>query len=81
MKQIIQILCYNQSGTLPITLRKLHRVSPGIEPIKYLVVDNVRSDCNRYIFWVCKPPPKNVENLWIRNLAPFGRNSSTTHVI
>ncbi len=45
MKLIIQIPCYNEAETLPITLRDLPRVMPGIDEIEYLVIDNGSTDC------------------------------------
>lgn len=45
MKLIIQIPCYNESETLPITLKDLPRVLPGIDEIEYLVIDNASTDC------------------------------------
>jgi glycosyltransferase involved in cell wall biosynthesis len=45
MKLIIQIPCFNEAETLPITLRDLPRNLPGIEVIEYLVIDNASTDC------------------------------------
>jgi len=45
MKLIIQIPCYNESETLPNTLRDLPKALPGIDAIEYLVVDNASTDC------------------------------------
>jgi len=45
MKLIIQIPCYNESETLPITIRDLPRKLPGIDVIEYLVIDNASTDC------------------------------------
>jgi glycosyltransferase involved in cell wall biosynthesis len=44
MKLIIQIPCYNEAETLPITIRELPRALPGIDKIEYLVVDNGSTD-------------------------------------
>jgi glycosyltransferase involved in cell wall biosynthesis len=45
MKLIIQIPCYNEAETLPITLAELPRTMPGIDVIEYLVIDNASEDC------------------------------------
>jgi len=45
MKLIIQIPCYNESETLPITIRDLPRALPGIDVLEYLVIDNASTDC------------------------------------
>jgi glycosyltransferase involved in cell wall biosynthesis len=44
MKLIIQIPCYNESETLPLTLSQLPRALPGIDEIEYLVIDNASTD-------------------------------------
>ena len=44
MKLIIQIPCYNEADTLPVTLRDLPRNLPGIDVIEYLVIDNGSTD-------------------------------------
>jgi len=44
MKLIIQIPCYNEAETLPITIRDLPRSLPGIDVIEYLVIDNGSTD-------------------------------------
>ena len=44
MKLIIQIPCYNEAETLPLTLRDLPRTLPGIDVIEYLVIDNASTD-------------------------------------
>ena len=44
MKLIIQIPCYNEAETLPLTLRDLPRALPGIDVIEYLVIDNASTD-------------------------------------
>ena len=44
MKLIIQIPCYNEAETLPLTLRDLPRTLPGIDVIEYLVIDNGSTD-------------------------------------
>jgi glycosyltransferase involved in cell wall biosynthesis len=44
MKLIIQIPCYNEEKTLPITLRDFPRQIPGVECIEYLIVDDGSSD-------------------------------------
>ncbi len=44
MKLIIQIPCYNEEATLPLTLADLPRTLPGIDAIEVLVVDDGSSD-------------------------------------
>lgn len=44
MKLIIQIPCYNEAETLPITLRDLPRTVPGIDAIEWLVIDDGSQD-------------------------------------
>ncbi len=45
MKLIIQIPCYNEAETLPVTVRDLPKVLPGIDVVEYLVIDNASTDC------------------------------------
>jgi glycosyltransferase involved in cell wall biosynthesis len=40
VKLIIQIPCYNEAETLPLTLAELPRVLPGVDEIEYLVIDD-----------------------------------------
>jgi glycosyltransferase involved in cell wall biosynthesis len=44
MKLIIQIPCYNEAETLPLTLRDLPRALPGIDKIEWLVMDDGSTD-------------------------------------
>ncbi len=44
MKLIIQIPCYNEEKTLPITLAALPREVPGIDAVEWLVVDDGSED-------------------------------------
>ncbi len=44
MKLIIQIPCYNEAETLPLTLRDLPRTLPGIDEIEWLVIDDGSAD-------------------------------------
>jgi glycosyltransferase involved in cell wall biosynthesis len=44
VKLIIQIPCYNEETTLPLTLADLPRVLPGVDAIEYLVIDDGSSD-------------------------------------
>ncbi len=44
MKLIIQIPCYNEAATLPLTLRDLPRELPGIDTIEWLVIDDGSED-------------------------------------
>jgi glycosyltransferase involved in cell wall biosynthesis len=44
MKLVIQITCYNEAQTLPVTVRDLPRRIDGVEAIEYLVVDDGSTD-------------------------------------
>jgi len=44
MKLIIQIPCYNEAETLPVTIRALPRTLTGIDVVEYLVIDNGSTD-------------------------------------
>lgn len=44
MKLVIQITCYNEAQTLPVTVRDLPRRMDGVEAIEYLVVDDGSTD-------------------------------------
>jgi glycosyltransferase involved in cell wall biosynthesis len=44
MKLIIQIPCYNEAETLPITLRELPREVPGFDKVEWLVVNDGCTD-------------------------------------
>ncbi len=44
MKCIIQIPCFNEEKTLPVTLNDLPRSLPGIDVIEYLVIDDGSTD-------------------------------------
>ena len=44
MKLIIQIPCYNEEETLPITLSALPRQIDGIENVEWLVIDDGSTD-------------------------------------
>jgi glycosyltransferase involved in cell wall biosynthesis len=44
MKLIIQIPCYNESKTLPITLSALPRSIPGFDKVEWLVIDDGSTD-------------------------------------
>lgn len=44
MKLVIQIPCYNEAATLPITLRDLPRTVPGFDVTEILVVDDGSED-------------------------------------
>jgi len=44
MKVIIQIPCYNEELSLPITLSALPRSLPGIEKVEWLVIDDGSTD-------------------------------------
>ncbi|SHE36684.1 Glycosyltransferase involved in cell wall bisynthesis [Desulfacinum infernum DSM 9756] len=44
MKLIIQIPCYNEKDTLPITLNDLPRHVPGFDEVEWLVIDDGSTD-------------------------------------
>jgi glycosyltransferase involved in cell wall biosynthesis len=44
VKLIIQIPCYNEENTLPVTLAELPRALPGVDEIEYLVIDDGSTD-------------------------------------
>jgi len=44
VKLIIQIPCYNEAETLPLTVQALPRQLPGIDTIEYLVIDDGSTD-------------------------------------
>ncbi len=44
MKLIIQIPCYNESKTLPITLSELPREAEGFDSVEWLVIDDGSND-------------------------------------
>ncbi|HEY7074092.1 MAG TPA: glycosyltransferase family 2 protein [Solirubrobacteraceae bacterium] len=44
MKLIIQIPCFNEERTLPVTLRDLPRELPGFETVEWLVIDDGSTD-------------------------------------
>jgi len=49
MKLVIQIPCYNEAGTLPLTLSTLPRSVPGCESVQWLVVDDGSADATSQI--------------------------------
>jgi glycosyltransferase involved in cell wall biosynthesis len=44
VKLIIQIPCYNEEDTLPLTLAELPRSLPGVAEIEYMVIDDGSAD-------------------------------------
>ncbi len=44
MKVIIQIPCFNESASLPITLAQLPRVLEGVDKVEWLVIDDGSTD-------------------------------------
>ncbi len=44
MKLIIQIPCYNEADTLPLTVADLPRQVPGFEEVEFLVIDDGSTD-------------------------------------
>lgn len=63
MKLIIQIPCYNEADTLPVTLAALPRHIAGVDIIEYLVIDDgsydntaqVAADCGAHYVLKLKP--------------------------
>lgn len=49
MKLIIQIPCYNEAETLPLTLRDLPRKLPGIDTIELIAIDDGSTDWTEQI--------------------------------
>jgi glycosyltransferase involved in cell wall biosynthesis len=44
MKLIIQIPCYNEEATLPVTLKELPRKLAGIDAVEWLIIDDGSTD-------------------------------------
>ena len=44
MKLIIQIPCYNEESSLPITLSELPRTVPGFDTVEWLIIDDGSTD-------------------------------------
>lgn len=44
MKLIIQIPCYNEEASLPVTLAELPRQVPGFETVEWLIIDDGSTD-------------------------------------
>ncbi|MDE2084769.1 MAG: glycosyltransferase, partial [Xanthomonadaceae bacterium] len=44
MKLIIQIPCFNEADSLPVTLAALPRAVPGCDKVEWLVIDDGSSD-------------------------------------
>jgi len=44
MKLLIQIPCYNEAGTLAVTLAALPRMIPGFERVEWLIIDDGSTD-------------------------------------
>ena len=44
MKLIIQIPCYNEEKTLPVTLKELPREVPGFDKVEWLIIDDCSTD-------------------------------------
>jgi glycosyltransferase involved in cell wall biosynthesis len=44
MKLVIQIPCYNEAASLPLTIAQLPRVVPGCDKVEWLVIDDGSAD-------------------------------------
>ena len=53
MKLIIQIPCYNEAETLPITLKELPREVPGFSKVEWLVINDGSTDNTEEISRIC----------------------------
>lgn len=53
MKLIIQIPCFNEEETLPITVAELPREIPGIDTVEYLIIDDGSRDHTRRVAEEC----------------------------
>jgi len=49
MKLIIQIPCYNEESTLPLTLSQLPREIPGVDRVEWLIIDDGSTDATREV--------------------------------
>ena len=49
VKLIIQIPCYNEEATLPVTVAELPRSLPGVDEIEYLVIDDGSPDARSQV--------------------------------
>ena len=53
LKVIIQIPCFNEEETLPITLAQLPRALPGIDTVEWLIVDDGSTDNTVAVAQIC----------------------------
>jgi glycosyltransferase involved in cell wall biosynthesis len=53
MKLIIQIPCYNEAETLPVTLKELPREVPGFSEVEWLVINDGSTDSTEKIAREC----------------------------
>jgi len=53
MKVIIQIPCYNEEESLPITLKELPREIPGIDKVEWLIIDDGSKDATTKVAKEC----------------------------
>ena len=56
MKVIIQIPCFNEEGSLPITLKELPRELDGVDEVEWLIINDGSQD---------KTIEKAIEVVWI----------------
>ena len=43
-KLIIQIPCFNEEKSLPVTLKELPREMPGVDQVEWLIIDDGSTD-------------------------------------
>ncbi len=53
MKLIIQIPCYNEANSLPVTLKELPRQVEGFDAVEWLVIDDGSTDATRETAKAC----------------------------
>lgn len=70
MKLIIQVPCFNEADTLPITLAALPRVVDGFDAVSWLIIDDGSSD----------ETAKIAENLGVDHIVKMKKNSGLARV-